>query len=192
MKTQKILKTNLKVIYENVCKDWQKIISDLTLWSEGKYVEISGDLIEKGYKDANDKQKEFIEKYFKIEKPKDLLKEIKDFNDILKVSNKTLKDVLIYQNPKTAREIRLNAICKIELIKEVVNQEWVENWNNSNEYKYYPWFRFDSGGFGFYDSASYCSCFYSELAFYKTKEISDFVGKTFLKEYKEFATGKLF
>jgi hypothetical protein len=29
------------------------------------------------------------------------------------------------------------------------------------------------------------------LAFYKTKEISSFVGKTFLKEYKEFATGKL-
>ncbi len=190
MKTQKIKKSDLKIIYNKICSRWQTTLNQYLLWSEGKYVELPNDLIEKGYREANIEQKQMIKKYFEINIFD--LSSIKSFDDILKISGKKLEDVLIYNSPKTAREIRLNAICKIELIKEVVNQGWVENWNDSNEYRYYPWFHFDSGGFGFYGSYSHCSYFNSEVAFYKTKEISNFVGKTFLKEYKEFATGKLF
>ena len=187
--TQKIKKSDLKIIYNEICQGWKSTLNQYLLWSEGKYVELPNDLIEKGYNEANSKQKELIKKYFKINIFN--LNSIKSFDDILKISGKTLEDILIYKSPKTAKEVRLNALSKIELIKEVVNQGWVEDWNNNNEYKYYPWFDFDSGWFGFSDSISYCSLFRSGLAFYKTKEISSFVGKTFLKEYKEFATGKL-
>ena len=187
--TQTIKKSDLTIIYNEICQGWQRTLNQYLLWSEGKYVELPNDLIEKGYNEANSKQKELIKKYFKINIFD--LNSIKSFDDILKISGKTLEDILIYKSPKTAKEVRLNALSKIELIKEVVNQGWVEDWNNSNEYKYYPWFDFDSSGFGFRDSDSRCSCFDSVLAFYKTKEISSFVGKTFLKEYKEFVTGKL-
>jgi len=186
--TQKIKKSDLKIIYNQICQGWKSTLNEYLLWSEGKYVELPNDLIERGYNEANSKQKELIKKYFKINIFD--LNSIKSFDDILKISGKTLEDILIYKSPKTAKEVRLNALSKIELIKEVVNQGWVEDWNN-NEYKYYPWFNVGSGGFRFDASYSYCSYFLSELAFYKTKEISDFVGKTFLKEYKEFATGKL-
>lgn len=187
--TQKIKKSDLKIIYSQICQGWQTTLNQYLLWSEGKYVELPNDLIEKGYNEANTQQKELIKKYFKINIFD--LNSIKSFDDILKISGKTLEDILIYKSPKTSKEVRLNAFSKIELIKEVVNQGWVEDWNNSNEYKYYPLFNFDSGGFRFFDSFSCCSHFASELAFYKTKEISSFVGKTFLKEYKEFITGKL-
>lgn len=187
---QQILKSNLKIIYNEICQNWKNTLNEYLLWSEGKYVEIPEELLKKGYKEANDKQKKLIEKYFKIEKPKGLLKEIKDFNDILKISGKTLKDILIYPNPKTKKEIRLNAFNKIELIKEVLNGEWEEDWNNGNQYKYYPYFT-SRVGFAF-DVCGLCSYdFGSVVAFYKSKEIAEFVGKTFLKEYKEFATGKI-
>lgn len=187
--TQKIKKSDLKIIYSQICQGWQSTLNEYLLWSEGKYVELPNNLIEKGYDEANSKQKELIKQYFKINTFD--LSNIKSFDDILKISGKTLEDILIYKSPKTTREIRLNAFSKIELIKEVVNQGWIEDWNNNNEYKYYPWFNFDSGGFRFYGSYSGYSGFDSGLAFYKTKKISDFVGKTFLKEYKEFTTGKL-
>jgi len=187
--TQKIKKSDLKIIYSQICQGWQSTLNEYLLWSEGKYVELPNNLIEKGYDEANSKQKELIKQYFKINTFD--LSDIKSFDDILKISGKTLEDILIYKSPKTTREIRLNAFSKIELIKEVVNQGWIEDWNNNNEYKYYPWFNFGSGGCRFFDSDSYCSGFGSVLAFYKTKKISDFVGKTFLKEYKEFTTGKL-
>ena len=183
--TQKIKKSDLKIIYNQICHGWQTTLNQYLLWSEGKYVELPNDLIEKGYNEANSKQKELIKKYFKINIFD--LNSIKSFDDILKISGKTLEDILIYKSPKTAKEVRLNALSKIELIKEVVNQGWVESY----KYKYYPWFNFGSGGFLFVGSGSRCSDFVSGLAFYKTKEISSFVGKTFLKEYKEFATGKL-
>lgn len=187
--TQKIKKSDLKIIYSQICQRWQSTLNEYLLWSEGKYVELPNSLIEKGYNEANSKQKELIKQYFKINTFD--LNSIKSFDDILKISGKTIEDVLIYKSPKTAKEVRLNALSKIELIKEVVNQGWIENWNDRNELKYYPWFNFNSGGFRFVVSGSGCSHFLSGLAFYKTKQISDFVGKTFLKEYKEFATGKL-
>jgi len=187
---QKILKSNLKIIYNEICQDWKNTLNEYLLWSEGKYVELPKELIQKGYKEANDAQKLLIEKYFDIEKPKNLLKDIKNFDDILKISGKTLKDILIYPNPKTKKEIRLNAFNKIELIKEVLNGEWEEDWNNDNQYKYYPYFT-ALDGFAFFDCYFGSYVFVSGVAFYKSKEIAEFAGKTFLKEYKEFATGKI-
>lgn len=190
MNTQKIKKSDLKIIYDSVCQDWQKTLQDLILWSEGIEVEISNDLIEKGYNQANDSQKKLIEKYFKIENL-DILSKIKDFKDILKLSGKTLKD-LPYQKPITENQVKLNALFKIQLIEEIVNGGWKPDWSNSNEYKYYIWFELKNkfwvvGGSRYY----YASDSAVEVAFYKNKKISDFVSKTFLKEYKEFLTGKI-
>lgn len=75
---------------------------------------------------------------------------------------------------------------KIKQIEKFFNQGWKPNWKNTNEYKYYPYFSVGSGGgLGFDVSvdASYCV---GAVAFYKSKEISDYVGKTFIKEYQEF------
>jgi hypothetical protein len=191
MNTQKIKKSDLKIIYENVCEGWQKTLQDLILWSESSEIEISNDLIQKGYSEANDKQKKLIKKYFKLENL-DVLSKIKDFKDILKLSNKTLKDILPYQKPTTENQVKINALAKIQLIEEIVNEGWTPNWSNSNEYKYYIWFEFKkSVGWVVYGSYDFCSDCYGGVSFYKNKKVSDFVSKTFLKEYKEFLTGKI-
>ncbi|RPJ66847.1 MAG: hypothetical protein EHM20_17500, partial [Alphaproteobacteria bacterium] len=38
---------------------------------------------------------------------------------------------------------------KLMIIYKAINNGWVPNWGNSNQYKYYPWFRVLSSGFGF-------------------------------------------
>jgi len=45
---------------------------------------------------------------------------------------------------------------KLMIVYEAINNEWRPDWSNHNQYKYYPWFRVLSSGFGF--SHSYYLC----------------------------------
>jgi hypothetical protein len=44
------------------------------------------------------------------------------------------------------------AYKKLKVITRALNEGWEPNWNNDNQYKWYPWFYMDSPGFRFYDS----------------------------------------
>ena len=41
------------------------------------------------------------------------------------------------------------AAYKLMIIFKAINNGWVPDWNNWDQYKYYPWFRVLSSGFGF-------------------------------------------
>lgn len=79
------------------------------------------------------------------------------------------------------------AFTKLETIAEALNEGWTPNWDNSNERKWYPWFRMYNG-FGFND-ATYswtrsCSSVGSRLCF-KSEELADYTGRQFESIYKE-------
>jgi len=44
------------------------------------------------------------------------------------------------------------AAYKLMIIYEAINNGWLPDWSNRNQYKYYPWFYVLSSGFGFSDS----------------------------------------
>lgn len=184
---QKIKRKGLLEIYNNVCESWKEEITKLVLFQTTDEIEVSDDLIDKAFDEANNSQKEMLNKYFKcIEND---ISNIKDFKDILKISDKKLKDVLIYESPKNKQEVKINALCKIMLISEVLNNGWKIDWSNHNQYKYYPYFKNYGSGLvfdGYYYHGSYCV---SGVAFYKNSDLATFAGKTFLKEYNEFNTG---
>jgi hypothetical protein len=54
----------------------------------------------------------------------------------------------------------LIAAYKLMIIYKAINNGWKPDWNNYDQYKYYPWFGVSSSGFGFsvsdsdYDGAS--------------------------------------
>lgn len=76
---------------------------------------------------------------------------------------------------------------RIKQIERFFGQGWRPNWSNQNEYKYYPYFSFGSGGGLVYYHYHGCGSYFAgEVAFYKSKEIAIHVGKYFLKEYQEF------
>ena len=60
--TQKIKKSDLKIIYSQICQGWQSTLNEYLLWSEGKYVELPNSLIEKGYENFKD----FYEDYWSV------------------------------------------------------------------------------------------------------------------------------
>jgi len=78
---------------------------------------------------------------------------------------------------------------KIKTITKALNEGWKSDWNDSNQYKYYPWFKISSGGFVFgaagdgYSNASAGSA--SRLCF-KSSELAKYAGEQFLQLYSDF------
>ena len=190
-KTQQISRANLQVIFNTICEGWKNKLS-LILEEQtfNEKIELEESLILQGYSEADSKQKKLLEKYFTISVPKNIMERVKNFDDVLKIAGKTEEDILPWKNPKTKQQISQNAFAKIQLISEVLNEGWIPNFNNSSEYKYYPWFEKKSPPCGSW-CLGYVS-FYSSgggLGFgcsYKTEQLAKFAANTFIKEYIDY------
>jgi hypothetical protein len=82
------------------------------------------------------------------------------------------------------------AYKKIKIIARALNDGWIPNWNNTNQYKWFPWFNLSSG-FGFsgsgYGYARTTTVVGSRLCF-KSEELANYAGKQFTNIYKDFLT----
>lgn len=84
------------------------------------------------------------------------------------------------------------ALYKIIVISEALNEGWKPNWDDSNEYKYYPYFIMSPSSFAFCD-ANYVYSLAdagsgSRLRF-KTRELAEYAGKLFIDIWKEIQIG---
>ncbi|MFA6087449.1 hypothetical protein [Mucilaginibacter sp.] len=80
------------------------------------------------------------------------------------------------------------AFIKLQIIAKALNEGWKADWNNSSQYKYYPWFKSDGkSGFSFdvYDCGGSGSGVGSRLC-YRTKELAEYAGKQFEALYSEY------
>ncbi len=118
----------------------------------------------------------------------DTTTKIKNFDDILKLSGKTLKEILPYKTPKNKQQRSINALVKIQLITEVLNQGTILDFLNTNQYKYLPWFKKVVGsGWVVTSYASYCLHTVDGFGtFYKSEKLALFAGNTFLDIYKDY------
>lgn len=123
-------------------------------------------------------------------KSADVTERIKSFEDACADQGVNIDE--FYENCKglTLDEI---AYRKLKIIARALNEKWEPNWDNSNEYKYYPYFdmRSASSGFGFSHSAcdrwiTATSCG-SRLCF-KSEKLAKYAGTQFTSIYKELFT----
>lgn len=121
--TQSIKKSDLKIIYSQICETWQKVLQEKLLWAEGKEVELEEDLILKGYNEANTEQKKLIKKYFKIETFESKIDQIKNIDSVCKILN--VKYTPPYKTPKTKEELAINAQYTLFLICKAYNGNWI-------------------------------------------------------------------
>ena len=106
---------------------------------------------------------------------------IKTFEDAMK---ETLRpEVPDFSNlPEDLREY-FKAQYKIIVIAEALNEGWKADWNDSNQYKYYPYFYMSSGAFVFFGT----NCAYSRAdagngsrLCFKTRVLAKYAGEQFL------------
>lgn len=80
---------------------------------------------------------------------------------------------------------------KLKIITKALNEGWEPDWDNSNEYKYWPYFNMGSSGFGF--SVADCVVWFADTGVgsrlcFKSRELAEFAAKQFVQEYKDFMT----
>ena len=76
---------------------------------------------------------------------------------------------------------------KLEIIAKALNGEWIPNWEDSTECKFYPFFKmspFGFGGSGYVDWIAF-SFTGSRLCF-KSKELAKYAGKQFEDIYRSY------
>ncbi|TWP31256.1 hypothetical protein ETU08_01890 [Apibacter muscae] len=120
--------------------------------------------------------------------PKTVIERIKTFDDVL---NETGFDKEEFKQSLKGLDKDEKAYRKLKLLAAALNEDWVPDWNNSSEYKYYPWFRMGSASGGFscddYDFWYSRSSVGSRLCF-KSRELAEYAGKQFETIYKDFLT----
>lgn len=80
---------------------------------------------------------------------------------------------------------RLIATYKLEQIERLFNQNWKKDWNNQNQYKYYPYFKKELGGWVFCLVTDGSVRSLAAVAYYKDRQTAEYVGKTFINIYKD-------
>jgi hypothetical protein len=117
--------------------------------------------------------------------------EIKTFEDACKVLNldaaKVIPDFSLF--PVEEQE-PMKAHAKLIIIAKAINGDWIPDWKNWDQYKYYPWFNMGSpsgGGFSYrgYDFWRTYSYVGSRLCF-ETREKAIYAGQTFEELYKTY------
>lgn len=118
-----------------------------------------------------------------VEAPKDIKSRIRNFDDVLKHHGiHPLSAALIFVG--TPDEI---AYKKLKLIVRSLNEGWEPNWNDSNERKYYPWFKMASGGFSYGDYVnSWAHSIVGSRLCFKSADLAKYAAETFTDIYKDF------
>ncbi len=113
---------------------------------------------------------------------------MKLFEGFCKDHNLVFADIVPFKDPKTTQQHSVNAHAMLQEIVPLENEGYVPNWDNSNEYKYYPWFYMPSSGsgFAFYSTDSWISYAVagSRLCF-RTSERCELIAKKYLPIYKK-------
>jgi hypothetical protein len=118
---------------------------------------------------------------------------VKTFEDALEIYKETKSiapelETLLTCSGCNKNLLAAKAFAQMDIIREVLNEGWEPNWNDSN-LKYWPWFRHSGSGL----SSLGCghglsgSAVGSRLC-YKSRELAEYAGKQFIEIYKAFHT----
>lgn len=143
---------------------------------------ISRDTAIAEYRTADEAGRAMLEKLFGREQlTQSITERVKTFEDACAV---------IGVNPRSVDFTAGNAddwaYQKLKVIAKALNEGWTPNWDDANEYKYYPWFRcFGEFSFGNVDCYYSGSLVGSRLCF-RSEELAEYAGRTFLDLYRAF------
>lgn len=121
--------------------------------------------------------------------PKDITKRVKSYADACAVLGiEPVNEDVLVKLGFTKDEI---AYRKLKTIAEALNEGWQPNWTDCNEYKYWPWFEFESNSAGFayaitIHAVTNANAYIGSRLCFKTRELATFAGKQFKDIYNDY------
>ena len=119
------------------------------------------------------------------ETPKDVKERIKTIDDVLKDQGIIMCDIdAMFEN--VPEHLKWQYLA--EILCKSLNEGWQPDWDDSSEYKYYPWFYMGGSlGFRYYGCADWDS--FSDVGSrlcLKSSELAEYAGKQFTDLYQKF------
>lgn len=185
MKTE-ITRTQLKEIYEIACKNWKSKISAYGAKDPfSEIIKFSEKEIQEMVNASTDEQLPIVKNIFEI---KDIMTEIGSIDDAINRLGENDEEVIQLRKLESIKglsEAILNEQMAVVIVK-ALNDGWVADWDNHNEFKYFPWFYLGKNfRFGAYHSWYSLSSLPSRLCL-KDKKLAIYAGQTFTEIYKKF------
>lgn len=91
------------------------------------------------------------------------------------------EEELSVSNFRSNKEFRTHQLEKIE---RLYNKDWIPDWSNKSETKHYPTYEIRGSGLVFDSSIDDSYYFLGQVASFRNKKTSDYVGKTFKDIYE--------
>ena len=151
---------------------------------------VSKSAVLSSYKSAKGEARALLQDLFGKQVYDDITDRVKSFEDACQVLGISTATPDVSKLPMK-HQIAIISNYKLTIIAEAINEGWVPDWNNSNDYKYYPYFKMNNGsGLAF----SYCAWAHthsivgSRLCVSSSEE-AEHVGETFLDLWSEWLLG---
>lgn len=165
---------------------------------QGRYdnVEEAQDTVKKLTEDEGNGS--IFDYFYKEEDYEEITDRVKTYEDACKVLG---VEPINEQNAK-AQGFRSDEIArrKLETIAAALNEGWKPDWNNTDQYKYYPYFYIQENAKGAYAGLSFASAYYSatftiayigsRLCFYASR-LARYAGNQFTDLYEQILIEKL-
>ena len=119
-----------------------------------------------------------------------IIEKIKTFEDAMQATGRTeMPDFSTF--PEDMRK-HFEALFKMVVIVEALNEGWKPDWDNGNEWKCYPWFWMSPSSFAF--SGSLCAFGTADAGSgsrlkLKSRELAKYCGEQFIDIWKEIQIG---
>jgi hypothetical protein len=145
----------------------------------------------KAYNESDPDGKKLLELLLGDQLVLNITDRVKSFEEACKVLGIKPEDVLHSAHSEYLKKDidSVNAYMQLIVITRALNEGWEPDWNNEDEYKYYPWFYFNKPGFRL-DSVG-CNYFSSNVGSrlcFRSEELAQYAAKQFLDLYKTFMT----
>jgi|SRR5688572_6214546 len=141
------------------------------------------------HKEADKPGKKLLETLFpELKKPERIIDRVKTFEDACHELG--IDDFTVNSTLSSDQQVAVNAMAMMLVITQALNEGWKPNWNNSNEFKWFPWFEMRSGfGLSFSNySGTYSVTGVGSRLCFKSEELANYAGKQFEDIYKQYMT----
>jgi hypothetical protein len=179
----KIDKKDFKKLYDKACEAWtRKFNEKFAKFMFVDYIEFEDSYLEEMRVACTSEQLEIFNSIFKEFLPKNKFEGIKDYKSFCKISGKKELELSMFEfldNPKKSL-----AQAKINQYEDYFNSEQKLDWDNHDQAKWYVWYNTGSCSLAFLGVDYYYFDFGGGAGYFINRETAEFVGKTFIDDYK--------
>jgi hypothetical protein len=156
-------------------------------------VNLSPEAARQIYKNTTDSnlKKELESKFSKQQLSGSVLEWLESYEQVCEIKGIDPIKSLPFPNPKNKIEGSSNDFFIVSNIADVIKEGWEPNYNDKNEYKYWPWMEYQAGC-GFSDSdygGSRTGAHVGSRLVFPTKEKAEFFATKFRAEFSKYLLG---